>query len=187
MSTHPRLVLAGWVLVAPTSGARALGSSLPASILTISDCIQETFPRPPSWDWFTDLAEAQRARRGHETAARLVSVAMSPEDADEFIEQGAVDQPPEALALLRRHLPLGDGTIPLGYEIVGAEHGLDFHSWHCHGYADEVHARLGISTNGYGLVPTHENAKAVLRWMLARPAREAPAPVPWCVVALAPA
>ncbi len=31
-------------------------------------------------------------------------------------------------------------------------------SWHCHGYADEVHTALGVRTNSKGLIPNYEAA-----------------------------
>lgn len=73
----------------------------------------------------------------------------------------------------------------LWFEVVGAEYVLTFHSWHCHGYADEVAVERGIRTTRDGLLATFEDAAAVRSWMLSRPSEQAPAPVPWCVVALA--
>lgn len=72
----------------------------------------------------------------------------------------------------------------LGYEIVGAEATLDFHSWHCHGYADEVADDLGIRVNDLGLLASYDPARAVRDWMLARTMDQAPSPVPWVVVGL---
>lgn len=84
--------------------------------------------------------------------------------------------------LLRTGAP-AEGDL-LGYEVVGAEYTLDFHSWHCHGYADEVADDLGIRVNGVGLLASYVDARAVRDWMLARPVAEAPSPVPWVVVSL---
>lgn len=178
------LIIAGWVLVTPTSRPRALGDSLPPTILTISDCIQEELPRPLGCDWYLDLVEAEQARRERAPHATLVAVAMRPRDATEFMDQIA-DEESFGLALLQQRLPLDTGAGMLGFEIVGAEHALTFHSWHCHGYADEVAAELGIRTNPDGLIATFEEAVVIRSWMLSRPSAQAPAPVPWCVVGLA--
>lgn len=178
------LIIAGWVLVTPTTRPQALGDSLPSTIVTISDCIQEDLPQPFGCDWFLDVAEADLARRDNAAHAIVVSVSMRPRDAAEIISQIA-DEEQHAMALLRRQLPLDAASAVLGFEVVGAESPLDFHSWHCHGYADEVEAELGIRTNSDGLIATVEEAAAVRDWMLSRPPEQAPAPVPWCVVALA--
>ncbi|TQL02207.1 hypothetical protein FBY24_1277 [Cellulomonas sp. SLBN-39] len=87
-------------------------------------------------------------------------------------------------AVLRRQEPVGPAQRVLGWEVVGADDWFDLHSWHCHGYADEVATALGTCTNSRGLLPSHAEASAVLRWMLTRPSAEAPAPVPWFPVAL---
>jgi hypothetical protein len=94
-------------------------------------------------------------------------------------------KPGDCFDLLHQHLPLGDDMTILGFEIVGAESHLDFHSWHCHRYADDVAHSLEIRTNRYGLLPTRPEARTVLDWMLSLPPAETPKPVPWTVVALA--
>lgn len=73
----------------------------------------------------------------------------------------------------------------LGYELVGAEATLDFHSWHCHGYAAGAFIELGVELNEVGLIDTYEQATRVLTWMLGQPPENQPAPVEWLVVALA--
>jgi len=49
----------------------------------------------------------------------------------------------------------------------------------------QVDDALGIRVNRRGLIPTLEEARRVLGWMLERPIDEAPEPVPWTVVASA--
>ena len=73
----------------------------------------------------------------------------------------------------------------IGCEVVDAEEHLDFHSWHCHEYAADVRADLGVVLNERGLIPSLPLAQSILRWMLECPIAEAPKPVPWTVVALA--
>ncbi|QYJ02870.1 hypothetical protein KUV85_11045 [Nocardioides panacisoli] len=172
-------ITGGYVLVraaAPPPGNR----SVPAEIITISDCIQDKLPRPDHWDWFQDLAEAHHAQSMC-ADAQLVAVGLKPDEASRLIENmGGPEQP--WFALLGRKEPAA-GTL-LGYELLGAEDSLDFHSWHCHSYADDLASATGISLNGFGLFSNMADARAALEWMTSLPSEEAPAPVPWCVAAL---
>jgi hypothetical protein len=175
----PDLKLAGYVLTVAADAPPGL-SSLPPRIITISDCIMGRLPRPEFWDWYENLEDAVLAR-AWASQAQITPVAMRTRDAALLIDvMGGARQP--FFATLRQALNF-EGEV-LGYEIVGAEETLDFHSWHCHGYADEVRDELNIQVNERGLLSTYLEASTVLRWMLALPDREAPEPVPWFVVAL---
>lgn len=140
----------------------------------------DDLPRPDFWDWFQDPADAARAQ-SMRPGTRVVQVALEPNDAADLVEALGGTQRPW-FALLRQGIPAA-GTL-LGYELVGAEENLDFHSWHCHGYADDLLAAEGIGVNNIGLLPTKREAQAALRWMTSLPDDEAPEPVPWFVVAL---
>lgn len=175
------LLVAGYVLAVPTD-APSGDEALPAKILTISDCIMEELPRPEYWDWFMDLDEAREQRSGSALPCEVLQVAIRRSDVPAFIEaNGGADQP--YFALLNRAQTLDGGV--LGYEVVGAEWTLDFHSWHCHGYAGEARDSLGVHVNESGLLANYAEAVRVLDWMLDLPASQAPAPVYWSVVALA--
>lgn len=175
------LIVAGYVLAVPTDAP--LGDeALPAKILTISHCIMEDLPRPEYWDWFLDLDQAKKQRAVSAVSCEILKVAIRRSDVLAFVEaNGGTDQP--YFSLLNRDQVL-DGEI-LGYEIVGADWTLDFHSWHCHAYAGEARASLGVRVNELGLLSSYSDAIKVLGWMLDLPASEAPAPVHWSVVALA--
>ena len=172
-------IVAGYALV--RRAAAPLGmSSVPQTIVTISDCIMDELPHPEYWDWFQDPADAARAQSVTPDSA-VVAIALEPCDANEMIkEMGGPQQP--WFALLQGRVP-ATGTL-LGYELVGAEENFDVHSWHCHGYADDLLAAEGIRVNDLGLLPTLDEARAALRWMTSLPDEEAPEPVPWFVVAL---
>src|SRR4051794_17081719 len=103
------LIVAGWVLVCPVPASDYFGTSVPESVLTISDCIQEELPRPEFWDWYTDLAEANQAQQEEAPHSQLVTVAMAVDDADEFMLDvaGAAAPSDDSFTVLRRHLPLG--------------------------------------------------------------------------------
>ena len=174
------LIKGGYVLVKPTAVPEWL-TGIPGEILTISDCIMEDLPRPESWDWFDSAEEAEARRLATRSNAQVLTVALRPADGRDLMnEMGGAEQP--CFSLLRRKIPFA-GDV-LGFEIVGAEATLDFHSWHCHGYAPEVRTALGIKLDDVGLLTSFADAVAVLEWMLALPAEQAPSPVPWIVVAL---
>jgi hypothetical protein len=175
------LVVAGYVLAVPADAPPNDGA-LPAKLLTISDCIMDDLPRPEFWDWFLDLEEVTQIRTAAAPQCDVIHVGMRRSEVQNFVQaNGGPDQP--YLALVNRHQSLTASV--LGYEIVGAELTLDFHSWHCHGYADEARDQLGIRVNDLGLLGSWEDATRVLDWMLDLPADQAPAPVDWWVVALA--
>jgi len=109
---------------------------------------------------------------------------MNPNDAAAFMAAHASEPAPYFEVLTERR-PLSRAASVLGYEVVGAEWDLAFHSWHCHGYADDAAATLGIRVNELGLLATREAAHQVLTWMLGLPSDEAPAPVDWTVIAVA--
>lgn len=172
-------IVAGYALVRPAAAPPGM-ISVPQTIVSISDCIIDDLPHPEFWDWFQDLADAARAQSVTPDSA-VVAVALEPADADALIrDMGGPQQP--WFALLQRKVP-ATGTL-LGYELVGAEDDFDVHSWHCHGYADDLLAAEGIRVNGLGLLPTLDEARAALRWMTSLPDEESPEPVPWFVVAL---
>lgn len=181
-------IVAGWIWAIPTSTPPELGQSLPPELLTVSDCIGVDVPRPPDelGDWYQDRVEADtRALPGFsELGAHLLTVFMDSGDADEFMSHWNGQDSPFFDHLRRQQPPPSTAQI-LGFEVVGAEVPLDFHSWHCHGYADEVLTDLQIEVGELGLFNTLEEAHRVRDWMLALPAKQRPAEVPWTVVGVA--
>jgi hypothetical protein len=73
----------------------------------------------------------------------------------------------------------------IGYEVVGLEVGFSFHSWHCHGFADQVRRELGIAIGPTGLLTGVSDAVQVLDYLRSRPSWDAPYDIPWTVAALA--
>jgi hypothetical protein len=178
--TDEELIGAGYVLTVPADAAPDL-STVPTMILTISDCITRYLPRPEFWDWYATHEDAALARSERAPEAHVTPIALRPADAHALMNETGGDNQPYFAGLTKSIPFTGD---MLGYKVVGAEGTLDFHSWHCHGYADEVSDALGIRVNDLGLLSTYSNAASVLSWMLDCPSHEAPAPVPWVVVAL---
>ena len=156
----------------------------PQEFLTISDCLMDELPRPELWDWFVDRDVAEPARSSAAPHAETLTVAMSPTNADAFMAaRGGAGQPYFELLRARTRLPAQSRV--LGFEVFGAEWSMDFHSWHCHGYATEACEGLGVRLNEFGLLKTLDDATTVLNWMLGQPPENQPEPVPWTVVALA--
>jgi hypothetical protein len=184
MNSDP-LIVAGYVLAVPTPRPSGLKwALLPETFLTISDCLMSDLPKPEFWDWHVDRQEAERARVAGAAHAETVTVAMTVEDAVDFMQmQGGADQP--YFELLTRRIRLPAGAAISGYELVGAEMSLDFHSWHCHGYAAEAFDELRVGLNEFGLIDTYDQATRVLTWMLGQPPENQPTPVEWRVVGLA--
>ncbi|TDD55425.1 hypothetical protein E1263_26095 [Kribbella antibiotica] len=179
------LILAGYVLVVPTPRPPSQEYAvLPETFLTISDCLMADLPRPEFWDWYVDRQEAERERISRAPHAETVTVAIASDDAVSFMqENGGAEQPYFDLLRTESRLPV-ESPI-LGYEVVGAEGALDFHSWHCHGYAAEAFDELRVQLNELGLIGTYQEAARVLAWMLGQPPENQPAPVDWMVVAIA--
>ncbi|GAA1559495.1 hypothetical protein GCM10009789_11080 [Kribbella sancticallisti] len=178
------LIVAGYVLVVPTPRPAGQEYVLPGTFLTISDCLMSDLPRPGFWDWYVDHQEAEHERMSRAPHAETVTVAMTVEDALNFMQQqGGAEQP--YFDLLRTQSRLPAVSTVLGYELVGAESTLDFHSWHCHGYAAEAFDELRVQLNEFGLIDTYAQATRVLTWMLRQPPENQPAPVEWMVVAIA--
>lgn len=176
-------IVAGYVLAVPTPRPPGHEDVLPPLFLTISSDIQEDLPQPEFWDWFVDRADAEQARRTQAPEVQIVTVSMTAGDADQLMDaEGGADQP--WFDLLRRGLRTPEDIEQLGFEIVGVEPTLSFHSWHCYGCAPDARRDLGTRLNALGLIATYEEAAGVLRWMLARPPQHAVPPIPWIVVAL---
>lgn len=176
------LVVGGYVVAVPAARPSAPGSGMPARILTVSHCIMDA-PEHDLFGWFTDADEAE-ARRRDAPDALTVAVVIPQDEAEQLVREcGGPSMP--YFDLLRRREAVPTGTALLGYEVVGVESSLSFHSWHCHDYAAEVRAALDVRVNRHGLIDGQADAVRVRDWMLARPPREQPVSVPWVVVALA--
>jgi hypothetical protein len=175
------LRLAGFV---PTRLVKAL-PLLPAPFQTISTCLlDDDLPRPEFVDWFTSRAEAER----RPFAGDLIAVGLTDADADRLIAESEYDEGcvEAAYSLLRRALPMPVATTFLGFEVVGLNDLLSFHSWHCYSYAPAVARELGIQVNPIGLLSSYAEARRVLEWMAALPMQQAPVgDEPWTIVALA--
>lgn len=177
------LVLVGWTLIRPVSSPSELGRSLPTFLTSISQCIQDDLPRPEWADWTLDRSVLERARRQSAPDSTVMAVAVPVTEVEMLLSQLHLAQD-SSFDLMRRREPVHGQ--PLGFEVVGVESGLELHSWHCHGYADEALDELSLTLTDRGLLATEKDARAVRDWMLQLPADQAPKEVPWTFIALIP-
>lgn len=175
------LVLGGFVIVVPARQPSGDGAGVPERILTLSHCVMDA-PGHDFYGWFTDAEEAE-SRRREEPFARTVVVAAPRAEVETLLREcGGPSMP--YFDLLRRSERLPLGAALLGYEVVGVEEPLSFHSWHCYGFPADVRDALGVHVNAHGLVDDLTDALRVRDWMLARPPDEQAPDIPWVVVAL---
>ncbi|ADB29421.1 hypothetical protein Kfla_0297 [Kribbella flavida DSM 17836] len=177
------LLLAGYVLTAPTRREPHRDHAVPDPYLTISACSMDAGIQPELIDWFTDRAEAERVL-DPAGPLDLYAVGLSAHHAADLRAQynGEADL---AFALLDQNRSLPADAEVLGHEIIGCEDHFSFHDWHCYDFAVEACAALDLRLNRHGLLDRLSDADRALRWVLARPASEALPPVPWTVVAVA--
>ena len=182
MPDSVRLILAGYVVAAPTVRPPASDPLLPDPYVTISSCLADDLSTPEFSGWFQDRAQAEAALY-QLPAANLLAVGLAEPDAANFAAEMVEES--RHFELLQRASEMPTAAQQLGFEIIGAEYGLAFHSWHCYGLASDASAALGVHPNQYGLLDDHTKAARVLEWMQSLPDADAPAPVPWTAAAIA--
>jgi hypothetical protein len=180
MHSEPRLVVAGHL--AASRGLRQPWQDaqfVPEQFITVSGCLADVIDRPEFWAWHTD-----RAAVTAEHLPRLV-VAFAERDAAELVDELAQQRITELAALLALAGPPPQDAHLRGFEIIGIEYGVtSLHSWLCHSYESAVAEALGIRPDDSGLLADYQQAAAVLEWMDALPADQAPEPVFWIVAAV---
>lgn len=177
---EPRLVVAGYI--AASRGVRQAWQDplfVPERFITASECLADDLDRPEFWAWHTERG----AVVGHRLP--LLAVAFAEQDAAALIDDVAELPGATAVDLLVRASPPPPDARLRGFELVGIEYAVSsMHSWLCHGYEAEVAEALGIRQNAWGLLDDYADASAVLAWMDALPADQAPEPVLWTVAAI---
>lgn len=180
MPSEPKLLVAGYL--AASRGIRQPWqdtSFVPEQFLTVSGCLADTLDRPEFWAWHTDRDAVT------DRDLPLLVLAFAEQDAAGLIDDVPQHPGESPVDLLVRASPPPRDARLRGYEIIGAEYGVSsLHSWLCHSYESDVAEALGIRPNGYGLLDDYQSAAAVLAWMEARPADQAPEPVFWTVAAI---
>lgn len=66
---------------------------------------------------------------------------------------------------ITQHLPLAEGGIPLGFEVVSYAYNNFSHSWICSGIYEDMYALYGIRPGQFGLIQTREEAEKVYEWI----------------------
>jgi hypothetical protein len=80
------------------------------------------------------------------------------------------------LKKLRSASPLNSRSIPLGWEVLGAEDSGSFHSWLCNSIQDAASAKLNVNPGPLGLLAAEHDATAVVELIESGLGAE---PVPW--------
>jgi hypothetical protein len=178
--------LGGYILCTPTRRDAWQSDSLPDPFMTISSCLQDRVPEPEFIDWYTHRQQAEEVRAGWSGELDLIAVSLSDRESVELTADQQLDAAVDDLTfgLLNQRSDVPTAATALGYEVVGVESPLQFHSWHCHDYLDEARRELGVRINQLGLFDDHRDAEQVRDWMLSLPVESSPEPVPWVVVGL---
>lgn len=66
---------------------------------------------------------------------------------------------------IKRRLPIEEGGLPIGFEIVSRFHYEFSHSWLCSGLDRDMNELFGLRTNASGLIDTYSDAKMVNDWI----------------------
>jgi hypothetical protein len=66
---------------------------------------------------------------------------------------------------IEQRLPLAEGGIALGYEVVSFAYNDFGHSWYCNHTAEDLGELFGIRPGQYGLIDTREAAQQVYDWI----------------------
>lgn len=134
---------------------------------------------PCTW---RSLAAAQRAKAtfaSHVSDFLIVELGV-PKDLVDGLLSALAPGPNEGetgiYSQLRARTRVVSQGQPLGWEVLGAEVGGSYHSWLCNGLHEEAAKRLALAPGAYGLLPTQEQARDLLRLIDQGIGAE---PVPW--------
>lgn len=181
MDDAPRF-LAGYIVVSPTLRPKGWDSAIPDPYITVSSCLADHLRIPKFSGWYQDFPQARRAH-SENASSRILALSLD-EETTQWLQAEFADEP-HHFDLLRRRVPSPTDADRLGHEIVGAEYGLALHSWLCYDYVPDLMEPTRVTLNTHGLIEDVSEAHRTLEWIRTRPSGDAPAPVPWFVVALA--
>ena len=99
----------------------------------------------------------------------IIGAALDGDDLDGFLADydAQIGQLDGIIDMLRRAEPLAPGYQSLGYEPVEVTLGGFGNSWTIHGLQPAVEAATGVVPNGYGLVSTRDETRAVMGYLSA--------------------
>ena len=106
-------------------------------------------------------------------------------EASELVEEFTPQSPTEGTAGICQNLlkRVSESVIQneefVGYDLLGFEHGTDFHSFHCHDIGEELSERFDLRLNNFGLFEPHDDWKPVLDFL--NDEDNGCEPVPWFV------
>jgi len=92
---------------------------------------------------------------------RLVGLTAAKDVAEEFLIQEVPEREGAGSGVwtaLSRNAPLAPGGTTLGFDVLGANYGGDFHTFSCNDLARDYHEKLGICFNRHGLIDDERQA-----------------------------
>ena len=103
-----------------------------------------------------------------------------PEDAAAMLLAELAPRPGEtACGFLKKLISassLESPSVPLGWEVLGAEDGGSFHSWLCNSLQDDASAKLNVKPGPLALLAAEDDAAAIVQLIESGLGAE---PVPW--------
>jgi hypothetical protein len=158
---------------------------LPEELLpTVQASATDSFNRGDlGWPCVWQSASAARAALALVKAAPVEFVVLElgiPEDEAAILLPELAPRMGEAacgfLEKLTSTSSLESASIPLGWEVLGAEAGGSFHSWLCNSLQDDASTRLNIKPGSMGLLTAEADAAAIVQLIESGLGAE---PVPW--------
>lgn len=115
----------------------------------------------------------------HETLIDEFSVhATPPKSPPEFAPIGASG----VYLTIQNRLPLEPDGLPLGFELLAFQYGLD-HSWLCNGLETDIHKKLQLKPNEHGFLDSFQDALRAAKYVQRDEVKAEPGLwLPWLIV-----
>lgn len=134
---------------------------------------------PCVWNTSTSARTALATIGERSSEFVILEVGLSVDVASELVAEFAPGPGMGSLgfiAKLSTQSNMASAGVPLGWEVLGIEHGGSFHSWLCNSIESEAEAQLAIRPGKFGLLASHAEADAVVELIRNGIGAE---PVPW--------
>ena len=99
--------------------------------------------------------------------SRIVGLSATEDVAAEFLLEEAPQEGRQGSGvwtMLERRRPLAGKTALLGYDVLGAEFGGDFHNFACNSLERDYREKLGVVFNAHGLIAEYPMARAACEY-----------------------
>lgn len=99
--------------------------------------------------------------------SRLLGLSIAKDFAAAFAREERLQEGrdgPGVWTIVTRRVPSMQRSSPLGFDVLGSEYGVSFHTFSCNGLEKEFDEKLGISFNEYGLIDDYSRAVAACEY-----------------------